>query len=158
MDDAVDVRVRLEHGLDGRGVGDVYIVEGRPLDADELDAVSADDGRRDSHNAAGIALFGTVKVKRCVLAGRVTAKDDTRVQCSYLRDVLVPERCSVFYSSIAPDDGRVLRIPLQGSEIGHRHLTGAVDWQGFQTPIECDEYPANDGAFYSDTSRESREG
>lgn len=45
MDNTIDIGMRLEDFLEGRLVGDIDLVEGGPLAAQQLDAVQADLGR-----------------------------------------------------------------------------------------------------------------
>ena len=104
----------------------------------------------------GISLFGVVKVKRCILTGDVTVKDDSVVRGSFIRDTLIQERCEVFYSSIAPPTGLLLAIDREISTIARRDVKTHDDLTAPLGEMKVEEYPASDAEYYGDTSYDDR--
>lgn len=96
------------------------------------------------------SLFGTVKTKRCLLTGRVTVKDETKILCAYLRDVLIPERCTILNSSIAPTQSE-LCVKTQNCTLKGVFVDEDQDWNAFSGVAEI-EYPKSDADFYQDWS------
>ncbi len=94
-----------------------------------------------------VSLYGVVKVKRCCLIGKIKIKDDTRVQCAYIRDLLIPERCNIKYSQIIPN--KQLTVPLQNSMIEHKIVTNIDDLECLPNASLTEEYPADDLDFYN---------
>ena len=105
-----------------------------------------------------VSLFGPVKVKRCILAGKVTLKDDTRTQNAYVRDALLPERSKIFYSSIVGAPEEIITVSVQDRAFDNVAVRQHLAWQDFPTVVKCDEYPLSDCEFYGDTSWDVREG
>lgn len=99
-----------------------------------------------------ISLFGTVKVKRSIMTGKVTAKDDTRTLCAYLRDVLIQERSKIYYAAVAPSDVELMSISVQDCALEHVEITTKQDWENFPKSLKADAYPPSDADYYQDWS------
>lgn len=99
-----------------------------------------------------VSLFGTAKIKRCYFPGKVKVKDDTVIKCAYIRDVLIPERCKIYSSSIVPQNNNLLTIDVQDCVLKDINITQDQDWQLFTKKTETDEYPRTDAEFYQDYS------
>jgi serine acetyltransferase len=97
-----------------------------------------------------VSLFGTVKAKRCLITSAVTVKDDTRILCAYVRDVLIPERCNIFYSSIVPRDEQ-LYIDTQDRALKEIIIDEDQDWKSLPKNAKM-AYPESDADFYQDWS------
>lgn len=106
---------------------------------------------------APVSLFGTVKVKRCCLVGKVKIKDDTRVQCTYARDILIPERCKIYYAAVTPTE-HILTMPLQDAALERRTVKHAAELHDLPTESRVDEYPLTDADFYRDHRWDRSEG
>lgn len=104
-----------------------------------------------------VSLFGAAKIKRCCLTGKVTLKDDTRIQSSYVRDVLLPERCNVYYSSIAPATRSVVVVSMQERTMERVAITEEKDWTTFPNVGLADQYPLSDADYYGDWSWDAAE-
>lgn len=104
-----------------------------------------------------VSLFGVVKVKRCCLVGKVKIKDDTRIQCSYARDILIPERCNITYSQVIPSS-HVLTLPSQDAILECRIVRKAADMEVLPSVSQVDEYPKEDNEYYQDWSWDQSEG
>jgi hypothetical protein len=90
----------------------------------------------------GVSFFGIVKSKLCCLTGSVTAKDDTRIQSSYLRNVIIQERCKVYFSRIDYDASpEPLRIDQQNIAIESRIITQDEDWKTYPSKTKTSGYP-----------------
>lgn len=100
-----------------------------------------------------ISLFGATKVKRTIMTGRVTAKDDTRTLCAYLRDVAVQERSKIYYAAIAPADEVIISISTQDCALEHVEITEHQNWEDLPKSLKTDEYPPSDADYYADSSR-----
>jgi hypothetical protein len=104
-----------------------------------------------------VSLFGIVKVKRSCLVGKVKIKDDTRVQCTYARDILIPERCSLNYSQVMPS-AHILTLPSQDAVLECKTVRTAGDMEGLPGKSRVDEYPEEDNSYYQDWSWDQSEG
>lgn len=124
---------------------------------DVLLDLEAEECENECKGAAPVSLFGVVKIKRCLLAAPVKIKDDTRVQCSYLRDALIPERWEIYYSSIAPNDGKVLHITVQGRALSKATVSATQQWEDLPRSAGSSRYPECDADFYKDYSWDERE-
>ncbi|MFZ4526198.1 MAG: hypothetical protein ACOYOE_11825 [Chlorobium sp.] len=110
-----------------------------------------------TENLNPVSLFGVVKVKRCCLIGRVQIKDDARIQCSYARDILIPERCSIFFSQVMPFT-HVLSLPSQDSFLEDRIVHTAADIEGLPNFGQVNKAPNGDNEYYQDWSWDQSEG
>lgn len=96
----------------------------------------------------GVSLFGVTKIKRSILVGKATIKDDTRTFCSYLRGVVVPERCKIFNSEIVPSGESLITNTIQDSSVLHQSVNENSDWTEFDATITSDSYPAEDSDYF----------
>jgi len=95
-----------------------------------------------------ISLFGVVKVKMSCLSGTVKVKDDTRIQSSFLRDIIIQERSKIYFAAISHTLSTPLRVNLQDRAIEHLTITGPLDWSGLPTEPQTDGYRKEDADFY----------
>jgi hypothetical protein len=125
---------------------------------ESLGAGAMDALRNKVDKSTTVSLFGPAKVKRCCLCGKVTVKDDTRIQSSFVRGVLIPERCNVRYSSFTPPADKILVVGLQERAFRYVAIASTQDWSKFPPATDADEYPASDAEYYNDYSWDEREG
>lgn len=95
-----------------------------------------------------VSLFGVVKVKMCCLAGKIRAKDGTRIQSSYLKDIFIPERCKVYFTVAKSLASSPLQVTVQSRAIENEIITSNLAWEQFPTEERSDGYRAADAAFY----------
>lgn len=95
-----------------------------------------------------ISLFGVVKVKLSCLVNTVKAKDGTRIQRSFLKDIIIQERSKVYFTIADHTFSEPLRVNLQDRAIEGLILDQAVDWADLPTEPQTDGYLAEDARFY----------
>jgi hypothetical protein len=96
-----------------------------------------------------ISFFGTVKSKLCCLTGSVTAKDDTRIQSSYLKNVVVQERCKIYFSKIDfSESAETIRVDQQDIAIEHKKITQEEEWKRFPTKTQTSGYPTTANKYF----------
>lgn len=100
-----------------------------------------------------ISLFGVVKVKLSCLMNVVKAKDDTRIQRSFLKDIIIQERSKVYFTVVNHTFPEPLRVNLQDRAIENLVLDQPIDWTELPTEPQTDGYLAEDACFYNSQSQ-----
>ncbi|HEY7833412.1 MAG TPA: hypothetical protein VIG30_07570 [Ktedonobacterales bacterium] len=96
-----------------------------------------------------ISFFGVVKAKMCCLAGRVRAKDGTRIQSSFLKDVFATERNKVYFTMVSHALPNPLQVTLQDRAIERLVINGPIDWSALPTEEGSNGYRPEDAQFYA---------
>lgn len=113
---------------------------------DELykEDLSVPPGQKDKKD---IGLFGVVKVKMSCLLGTVKIKDNTIVQSSYLRDVIIQERCKIFFTTVNHNLPNFMEIPHQGRAIDRLYITEPMDWSELPHEPKSFGFREEDGKY-----------
>lgn len=106
----------------------------------------------------GVSLFGVVKVKMSCLLGTVKAKDATRIQCSFLRDIILQERNTVYFTVVNHDQPLPLRVRLPDRAMEKMTITNPQQLVDLPTEPQTDGYRQADQEFFESERRQSKHG
>lgn len=93
-----------------------------------------------------ISFFGIVKAKMCCLTENVRAKDGTRIQSSFLKNIFAPERCKIYFTRA--ESPTLLQILVQDRAMERLTLTQPVDWARLPVEEQTDGYRRSDASLY----------
>lgn len=96
-----------------------------------------------------ISFFGIVKAKMCCLTENVRAKDGTRIQSSFLKNIFTTERCKIYFTRA--ESPTLLQVLVQDRAMEHLTLTQPVDWAQLPVEEQTDGYRRSDASFYEET-------
>ncbi len=103
----------------------------------------------DECDSKQISLYGVVKTKLCCLTGKVTLKDDTRIQRSYVRNFIIQERSKIYFCAINPEQDKTIKVTFQDRALERLTITQHIDWLHLPIEAQTDGYVDEDAQFYA---------
>lgn len=99
-------------------------------------------------NQDSVKLFGSAKTKMSCLVHKVQIKEQTRVHNSFLENIIIPERCTVYFANVNNLDEQ-LQINTSDIVIENINITNDMDWKNFPSKTDSEGYRGDEASFYS---------
>lgn len=94
-----------------------------------------------------VKLFGSAKTKMSCLVHNVQIKEQTRIHNSFLENIIIPERCTVYFTTVQNPEAQI-QINTSDIVIEEINITQDMDWKNFPSKTDSEGYRGDEASFY----------